>query len=120
MAEKKVKKAPARKPRQPKKQKELTDMLAVIKLGGRQHLVKEGTELEVHRLDAKKGSKTKVEAAILRPKITKGSATYKILEHKRGPKIDVMTYKAKARYRRKKGFRADLSQVKVESISVGR
>jgi len=119
MAEKKTKTKPVRRAvRRKTKEKKVTvsDKLAVFELGGSQHLVREGTELEVHRVDLKEDGKAKAEALILRPKIVRGHVEYRLLEHKKGPKIDIMTYKAKARYRRKMGFRASLSKVVVEKI----
>lgn len=119
MAEKKTKTKPVRRSvgkKTKEKKVKVSDKLAVLKLGGSQHLVREGTELEVHRLDLKEAGKAKVEALLLRPKIAKGHVEYKLLEHTRGPKIDVTTYKAKSRYRRKMGFRASLSKVVVEKI----
>ncbi len=96
------------------------EKLAVLKLGGGQHLVREGSELEVNHLPLKEGEKGKIDTLILRPKIGKGSVTYKLLEQKKGPKVLIMKYKAKSRYRRKRGFRADLSRILVEKITVSR
>lgn len=90
--------------------------LAVLELGGRQHLVREGSELTVSHLDLKEGKSAKVPAVILQPSFGKGLVTYKLVEQKKGPKILIMKFKAKSRYRRKRGFRADLSKVVVEKI----
>ncbi len=78
--------------------------------------VEEGTELTVHRLSLGEGKSAKVAATILRPAFGKGSVAYKILEQKKGPKVLVMKYKAKSRYRRKRGFRASLSKIRIEKI----
>lgn len=94
------------------------DRLAVLELGGRQHLVREGSELVVNRLALKDGESARVPAVILKPSFGKGSVTYKLVEQKKGPKILIMKFKAKSRYRRKRGFRADLSRVVVEKIEV--
>lgn len=105
--------------------------LAVLNLGGSQHLVREGTELEVPHVSFEEvrrevglrprqgvgGKKKEVEVTLLEPKFGKGKAILKLLEHKKGPKITIMKYKAKSRYRRKRGFRAALSRVLVEKIS---
>jgi len=95
------------------------EKLAVLKLGGSQHLVREGSELEVNRLSLKGGGKEKVEVLVLKPKMGKGTATLKLLEEKKGPKITILKYKAKSRYRRKRGFRSRLSRVLVEKITDG-
>ncbi len=103
------------------------EKLAVLKLGGSQHLVREGTELEVPHVDfgegksAKGGSasvgKKEIEATLLKPNFGKGKAILKLLKQEKGPKITVMKYKAKSRYRRKKGFRAAVSRIVVEKIN---
>jgi len=94
------------------------EKLAVLRLGGGQYLVRKGIELEVDRLPFKEGDKKEEEVLVLRPKITKGKVVYKILEHTKGAKLTVQTYKAKSRYRRKKGFRASLTKIAVENIKV--
>jgi len=93
---------------------------AVIELGGSQHLVEKGTKLEVGRLSLKEGGKEKVRALILEPRIAEGSVTFKVVSHKRGPKITAATYKAKSRYRRKVGSRAELSEVIIEKVELGK
>ncbi len=92
------------------------EKLAVLVLGGSQHLVREGSELTVNHLDLKDGKSAKAEVIILEPAFSKGSVTYKLLEQKKGKKILVMKYKAKSRYRKKRGFRAQLSKIVVEKI----
>jgi len=92
------------------------EKLAVLVLGGNQHLVREGSELLVNRLDLKDGKSAKAPATILEPVLGKGSVTYKVLEQEKGPKILVMKYKAKSRYRKKRGFRAQLTKIVVEKI----
>ncbi|MDP1710793.1 MAG: 50S ribosomal protein L21 [candidate division WWE3 bacterium] len=92
------------------------ETLAVLELGGSQHLIKEGTQLTVHHLPIKEGVKAKAKVTVLEPTIREGTATYKIVEHLKGSKIVVMKYKAKSRYRKKRGFRASLSKVVVEKI----
>ncbi|NIT04338.1 50S ribosomal protein L21 [Candidatus Saccharibacteria bacterium] len=94
------------------------EKLAVLGLGGGQHLVREGAELEVNRLPFKKGEKKEEEALVLKPRIAKGKVIYKVSEHTKGPKLTVQTYKAKSRYRRKKGFRASLTKIVIETIKI--
>ena len=92
--------------------------LAVLELGGAQHLIREGTELSVPHLSGEEKSKVKIPVTILQPSIGKGTATYRVIEHLKGPKIVVMKYKAKSRYRKKQGFRAQLSRIVVEKIEI--
>jgi len=92
--------------------------LAVLEISGSQYLIREDSELKVNRLSLKEGKSVKVPATILKPVFGKGFVTYKLLEQKKGPKVLIMKYKAKSRYRRKRGFRADLSKIAVERIEV--
>lgn len=94
------------------------ETLAVLALGGSQHLIREGTELTVHLLPVKEGVKTKAKVTVIEPSIKEGTATYKVMEHLKGPKVVVMKFKAKSRYRKKMGFRSSLSKIVVEKIEV--
>lgn len=94
------------------------ETLAVLALGGNQHLVREGTPLTVHRLPEEEGIKVKAKVTVIAPVIKEGTATYKVVEHLKGPKIVVLKFKAKSRYRKKRGFRASLTKVVVEKIEV--
>jgi len=40
-----------------------------------------------------------------------------ILEETKGPKIDILRYKNKTGYRRRQGFRSQLTRVKITAIS---
>lgn len=104
----------------PKAESQVKGTLAVLALGGNQHLVREGTQVTVPRLSLKEGVKAKAKATVLEPVIKEGTVTYKIVEHLKGPKIVVMKFKAKSRYRKKRGFRASLSKVVVEKIELGK
>uniref|UniRef100_A0A831Z182 50S ribosomal protein L21 n=1 Tax=candidate division WWE3 bacterium TaxID=2053526 RepID=A0A831Z182_UNCKA len=92
------------------------ETLAVLELGGSSHLVRKGTPLTVHRLPIKEGTRVKSKVTVLEPVLKEGTVTYKLVEHLKGPKIAVMKFKAKSRYRKKRGFRAQLSKIVVEKI----
>lgn len=97
---------------------------AVIKLQGRQYIVKEGQKLLVDKLPK---SKPEVKVLFLRdekkvligkPYIEKAKVDYKVLEEeKKGEKIKVLIYKAKSRYRKRKGIRPIYSQIEITQIS---
>lgn len=103
---------------------------AVIKTGGKQYRVSAGDILEVDKLPAEKDSPVIFDQLLLlvsdnRVKIgtpTISGATVKalVLEQKKGEKIRVAKFKAKARYRRVMGFRSRLTKVKIEKIEVGK
>ena len=45
------------------------------------------------------------------------NVSVEVLEEIKGPKIDILRYKSKTGYRRRQGFRAKLTRVKVTSIN---
>ncbi|MEX1061743.1 MAG: bL21 family ribosomal protein [Patescibacteria group bacterium] len=93
--------------------------LAVLYISGTQFLVSAGTKLLVDQLSGKEGASEKAPALVLEPQIGKGTISYKILGHQKGPKIRVATYKAKSRHRKVKGARAHLTEIQVEKITEG-
>ena len=93
--------------------------LAVLYMSGTQYLVSEGTTLLVDQLPGKEGSSEKAPATILEPQIGKGTISYKILSHEKGPKIRSAIYKAKSRYRRVRGGRAHLTKIEIVKITEG-
>jgi len=97
---------------------------AVIKTGGNQYLVFKGDEILIDRINEKKGKKLNFETLLKNGKTIKiGSPTLKtgevkgeIIEEIKDEKIVVFKYKAKKRYRKKTGFRAKKTKIKILSI----
>ena len=99
---------------------------AVVKIGGSQYKVAEGETLEVAKLEGEKGKKLDFEEVLLlveekkvmigQPKVEGAKVKAEIVEQLKGKKIRVATYKAKARTRRVKGFRAQLTRIKIKSL----
>ncbi len=97
---------------------------AVIKTGGKQYKVEEGTKLAVEKLEPKDdkvvfdqvlalgGDKVQVGT----PLIDKAKVTAKVLEQFRGEKIRVVKFKSKSRYTRTTGHRQNLTRVLIEKI----
>ena len=90
-------------------------MIAVIKTGGKQYIVKEGDILKIEKLNAEPGAKVSFEVlltaepeglsvAVGTPLLDK-KVEAEVLEQGRGDKISVVKYKAKSRYRRRVGHR---------------
>ena len=52
--------------------------------------------------------------------LAKVTVTAEIVDHHRGPKIDILKYKNKTGYRRRQGHRQDLTAVKVTDIKTGK
>ena len=98
-------------------------MYAIVKAGGRQEKVAVGDTLLVDRVAATTGATIKLQALLLvdGAKVTTDTAginvSVEVLEEIKGPKIDILRYKSKTGYRRRQGFRAKLTRVKVTSIN---
>jgi large subunit ribosomal protein L21 len=98
---------------------------AIISLGGKQYVVKEGESLLVDRLDREEGKTFQPDVLFLGGRgkgelAPKASVTAKVVGHERGPKIRIGKYRPKSGYRRHTGFRAKLSQIEIESIGTKR
>ncbi|HWY78791.1 MAG TPA: 50S ribosomal protein L21 [Candidatus Sulfotelmatobacter sp.] len=100
---------------------------AVITSGGKQYKVTEGQVLELDRLKADPGSNYTLDKVLLTvdgdsvqvgaPYLENVSVIAKVLEQIKGDKIRVAKFKAKARYRKVQGFRAQLTKVEIISLS---
>ena len=97
---------------------------AVIKTGGKQYLVFKGDEILVDRINDKKGKKLNFETLLKSGKTLKiGNPTLKtrmvkaeIIDEIKDKKIVVFKYKAKKRYRKKTGFRAKKTKIKILTV----
>jgi large subunit ribosomal protein L21 len=100
---------------------------AVIKTGGKQYKVQIGSVIEVDKLDVDPESSLKFDQVLLiasdgayqvgMPIIAGASVTGQVLEQKKGEKIRVAKFKAKARYRKVIGHRQLLTKIKIEKIN---
>ena len=103
------------------------EKFAVIKLAGTQLKVFEGKQYEVNKLKGEKGDKLEIEEVLLvhdgkdtkigAPLVKDAKVSLEITSQKKGEKIDVLKYKAKSRYRRRYGFRPQITRVIVKKIS---
>ncbi|MEY4310635.1 MAG: hypothetical protein RLZ71_561 [Actinomycetota bacterium] len=98
---------------------------AVVKAGGRQEKVSVGTIVTLDRIKADANGNIELPALLLvdGDKVTtdakalaKVKVTAQVLEDVRGPKILIQHYKNKTGYKRRLGFRADLTRVQVTEI----
>ena len=100
---------------------------AVVKIAGFQYKASEGDELEVNKIEVEKDKDITFEEVLLivdndqvkigQPFVKKAKVKAKVLEQFKGKKIRVATYKAKSRSRRVKGFRPQLTKIRIEKIS---
>lgn len=98
-------------------------MYAVIKVGGKQYRVEQGQKLLVDRQPHAAGAvftpevlMTGGEDVVTDRSQLDGTVSVKVLEHVRGEKLKVFTYKPKRGYKRARGHRSELSRISVESI----
>ncbi len=100
-------------------------VFAVVRAGGRQEKVSVGTIVTLDRIKADANGKVQLPALLLvdGDKVTTDAAalasvkvTAEVLNDLRGPKIIIQKYKNKTGYKRRQGFRADLTRVQVLEI----
>ena len=98
---------------------------AVVKAGGRQEKVSVGTIVTLDRIKADANGNIELPALLLvdGDKVTtyskvlaKVKVTAQVLGDLRGPKILIQHYKNKTGYKRRLGFRAELTRVQVTEI----
>ncbi len=101
-------------------------MLAVIKTGGKQYLISPKDKIKIEKIEGKEGDKIEFSEVLLIRKnkktsigtpIIKGAKVIgKILGQARAKKIVVFKYKAKKRYKKKKGHRQPFTEVEIVDI----
>lgn len=101
---------------------------AILKIGSTQFKVSEGQELPVPKQKGEKGTALSLSEVLLvsdgakislgQPYLPKAKVTAQITDQVKGPKIRISTYKAKARFRKVKGFRSQLTKIKIDKISL--
>ena len=101
-------------------------MLAVIKTGGKQYIVKPGDKLKVEKLVEKEGSAISFSEVLLvekskklqvgTPQVKEAKVEAKILKHGKGDKVIVFKYKPKKRYSRKLGHRQPYTEIEITGI----
>jgi large subunit ribosomal protein L21 len=100
-------------------------VFAVVRAGGRQEKVSVGTIVTLDRIKADANGKVQLPALLLvdGDKVTTDAAalasvkvTAEVLNDLRGPKIIIQKYKNKTGYKRRQGFRSELTRVQVLEI----
>ena len=101
---------------------------AIIRVGGKQHRVREGEWLLVDRLPVEEGKTFQPEVlliggdgeALVGDELAGKQVTAKVSEHVLGPKLVIGKHRRRTGYRRRNGFRARLSKIEIESIGAKR
>jgi large subunit ribosomal protein L21 len=101
--------------------------LAILRTGGKQYKVKEGSKIKVEKLEAEVGAKLTLDDVLLTsdengenfdlgtPKVsTKITAT--VLSQGRADKVRVVKYKNKTRYHKAYGHRQHFTELEINKI----
>lgn len=101
-------------------------MYAIIKTGGKEYNVEEGSRIEVEKLPGNAGDDITLDKVILvadkddikigKPFISGASVVAEIMSQKKGRKIIVFKRKPKKGYKRKLGHRQELTELKIKGI----
>jgi len=109
-------------------------MLAVIKTGGKQYLVKPGDKIRVEKLDAKEEKEITFSDVLLldtsdslsasksnkleigEPTVKGAKVIAKVLGQVKGEKLIIFKYKPKKRYKRKIGHRQQFTEIEIVAI----
>ena len=100
---------------------------AVVRTGGKQYRVEEGTTFLVERLAADEGATVDLEPllyasgdeSLFGDKLGKVTVQATVLGHERGPKLRVFKFKPKRGYKRRTGHRQELTRIEVTGIRKG-
>lgn len=99
---------------------------AIVRAGGRQEKVEVGTVVVLDRVSADQGSEVELAPVLLvdgdavthdADALAKVKVKAEVVTHLRGPKISIQKYKNKTGYKKRQGFRAELTRVKITGIS---
>jgi len=103
-------------------------MYVVVDIAGQQFKVEQGQEVFVNRLEGEEGAKVKFEKVLLvdnngkvkvgTPLVEGAAIDASIVSHVRGDKVVVFKKKRRKGYQKSNGFRAELSKVLIEKITV--
>ena len=101
-------------------------MLAVIKTGGKQYLVSPGEKIKIEKLNKKEGAEVTFNEVLLMeknkkveigdPQVKGVKVTGKVLKQDKSKKVIIFKYKAKKRYKVKKGHRQPFTEVEILKI----
>jgi large subunit ribosomal protein L21 len=102
-------------------------MFAVIETGGKQYLVSPQSKIRVEKLPVTEGQEVVFDKVLLiasdaadlkvgNPYVAGAKVMGKVLKQGRGKKIRIFKYKSKVRYRRRKGYRQEFTDVEILKI----
>ncbi len=102
-------------------------MYAIVEIAGHQYKVEKDQQIFVNRLQQDEGAKVQFDDVLLiadngkitvgAPAITGAAVMAKVERHLKGDKVIVFKKKRRKGYQKKNGFRAYLTEIKIEGIS---
>lgn len=103
-------------------------MYAIVEIAGQQFKAEAGRRLYVHRLEAEQGSVVEFDRVLLvdsegtvqvgTPTVEGAKVVVEVLSHLKGDKVIVFKKKRRKGYKKKKGHRQYLTEVKINEIVV--
>jgi len=103
-------------------------MYAIVKTGGKQYKVSEGTTLTVEKLEGEPNTIVELNEVLMvqtdesidvgAPRVAGARVVAHIVEQTKGPKINAITFKPKKNERKRYGHRQLLTVLRVESIEL--
>ncbi|WP_315740832.1 MULTISPECIES: 50S ribosomal protein L21 [unclassified Bradyrhizobium] len=103
-------------------------MFAVIKTGGKQYRVAPDDVLEIGKIDGEPGTIVQLNEVLVVggdtpvlgvPAVAGASVAVEVLDHKRGPKVIAFKKRRRKNSRRKRGYRDELTLIRVSEILTG-
>jgi large subunit ribosomal protein L21 len=101
-------------------------MYAIVEIAGHQYKVQKDQQIYVNRLQNEEGSKVEFDRVLLiedagkvsvgAPAIEGKKVTASVVKHLKGDKVIVFKKKRRKGYQKKNGFRAYLTELKIEKI----
>jgi len=104
----------------------MAETYAIVESGGKQYRVEKGAMLLVDRISAEEGEKVDLRPVMFRGddvvtgggELEKVKVEAKVAEHLRGKKIRVFKYRPKKGYRRRAGYRSELTRLEVTEVKM--
>ena len=98
---------------------------AIVKAGGRQEKVSVGDVVVVDKLAGEIGDEVTLAPVMLvdgdkvttaAAELAKSSVTAEIIGDEKGPKINILKFKNKTGFRKRQGYRAKLTEIRITAI----
>ena len=103
------------------------DKYAIIETGGKQYQALEGKPIAVDKIDGEPGDEVVFDKVLLQKlgenqvnigaPYTGTKVTASIIKQKRGPKVIIFKFKRRKKSRVKKGFRAEMTVIRINAIA---